>query len=442
MSRGLILVVCLACSPAGPAAMVSCPVGVCPFGQECVDGVCESCVEAGCPQQVMFESALGNRIIDLLYVIGNRATMGGAQEVFAKQLPLFEEALRGQDGILPDLHVGVISTDLGDGQLRCSLEGDHGRLQNAARRPHCQPPAGFFASVEVDDLGQEVKNYPGTLAEALDCIVPLGTDGCEVAQPVGAVLRFFDGSNPENVQFPRYGNTTRGIVFVSDVDDCSALDPAVFDPAVTLGYPPFRCAALGMLCDGMPVGVEPGPRHDCHATGGYSDLEPGYFWDPEVILPSAVPQLFAAAAGPVEPVVILNDLDLARPRVEASCLGPAAEGFPAVRLGRLAGQRLQSICDARWETLRQFHARLGEIAEARCLTQLWPRDPEQSCAVVDVVVDGGGETTLPPCSTGAGAPCWRVEPNDLCDSPRSSLEIERLVPPAPRTYLRVTCRGP
>jgi hypothetical protein len=438
MPRGLILVACLACSPAGPAAVVFCPLGACPFGQECVDGVCESCLETGCPQQVMFQPALGNGVIDLLYVIGNRATMGGVQEVFAKQLPDFEAALRGEDGMLPDLHVGVVSTDLGDGLHRCTLEGDNGRLQNAPRRPRCQPPAGYFASVEIDDLGQESRNYPGTLAEALDCIVPLGTGGCEVAQPMAAAMRIYDGSNPENVGFARFG-LIRAIVFVSDVDDCSALDPVLFDPQVDLGYLPFRCTALGMVCEEMPVGSEPGPRHDCRPTGGFNILEGQYLWHPEAVR-SPTPALFAAVAGPAEPVVIVTDLDLERPRVGASCAGPVVEGFPATRLGYLARQHLQPICDTRWENLRDFHALLGEMAETRCVSETWPSDPEQACEVADVLL-GGAENPLPRCATAASPPCWSIQDNDVCPRGRA-LDIQRSIPPAPGTYVRVTCRGP
>src|SRR5262245_39141672 len=54
-----------------------------------------------------------NRSVDLLFVIDDSAAMADEQLRLANAMPGFIDALRELEGGLPDLHVGVVSTDLG-----------------------------------------------------------------------------------------------------------------------------------------------------------------------------------------------------------------------------------------------------------------------------------------------------------------------------------------
>jgi hypothetical protein len=54
-----------------------------------------------------------NRNLDLLFVIDDSGSMLAKQESFAASFPGYLDALSAIEGGLPDLHVGVVTTDMG-----------------------------------------------------------------------------------------------------------------------------------------------------------------------------------------------------------------------------------------------------------------------------------------------------------------------------------------
>src|SRR5262245_681481 len=69
-----------------------------------------------------------SRDLDLLFVIDNSNSMMEEQAALASALPRFVDALSGAAGGLPNLHVGVISADVGIGfeAESCDIPtGDH-----------------------------------------------------------------------------------------------------------------------------------------------------------------------------------------------------------------------------------------------------------------------------------------------------------------------------
>jgi hypothetical protein len=70
--------------------------------------------------------------LDILFVVDNSDSMAEEQERLADDLSLLFDRLQGPAG-LPDLHVGIISTDMGiRGDLPgCEAPGDDGVLQSA-----------------------------------------------------------------------------------------------------------------------------------------------------------------------------------------------------------------------------------------------------------------------------------------------------------------------
>src|SRR5262245_39314881 len=75
------------------------------------------------------------RDVDILFVIDDSPAMGLAQAALIRDFPAFLTALQDQSGV-PNIHIGVISTDMGAGDSSiagCAPGGKSGILQNTAR---------------------------------------------------------------------------------------------------------------------------------------------------------------------------------------------------------------------------------------------------------------------------------------------------------------------
>ena len=79
---------------------------------------------------------IANRNLDVLFVVDNSASMRLAQDKLLASFPKFIEVLEGMPGGLPNVHIAVISTDMGAGNggvTGCSGLGDGGIFQSSAR---------------------------------------------------------------------------------------------------------------------------------------------------------------------------------------------------------------------------------------------------------------------------------------------------------------------
>jgi hypothetical protein len=278
--------------------------------------------------------------IDVLFVIDNSPGMLSKQSALMDAVPAFLEAVECRFGVLPNLHVGVISTDLGAGPwgiAGCSGNGDNGVLQNAPRIGGCSPPAGKYISDIDDGAGGRITNYTGTLAGTFSCIAQLGATGCGFEQPLDAMRRALNGSNPENSGFLR-SEATLAVFFLSDEDDCSTEDTQLFDTSQTSIDDPlgplssFRCFEFGVVC--TPDNPrEFGAKEDCvpredslymFGVQAYVDFLLGL---------KAVPTQIVVAGimGESKPVVVIEN-DYGNPDLEPSCSVPSAAADPGVRL--------------------------------------------------------------------------------------------------------------
>src|SRR5206468_9681439 len=140
------------------------------------------------------------------------------QGALISAFPSFRASLSMATGALPNLHLGVVSTDLGTGVFSGS-EGctDHDGALQATARGACAPPSGNFISDVSDVNGGRLVNYSGTLDDTFACIAPLGTNGCGFPQPMAAVTRAL--ANPANGGFLR-ANAHLAVIVLSDGDDC------------------------------------------------------------------------------------------------------------------------------------------------------------------------------------------------------------------------------
>lgn len=212
--------------------------------------------------------------VDLLVMIDDSNSMTEEQESIAQALPELVRALAtgdvepdGERDFTPaeDLHVGVVSSDMGTGGFSVpscvdSDFGDDGILQHdgSTAVAGCAPTYPDFLEYRPGD---------GLSGFRMDfaCIARLGTGGCAFEQPLEAVLkaltpstsplRFYSGTrghaDAANAGFLRDGSILVTLV-VTDEDDCSAADPTVFDP----GNPTYS-PDLNLRCSQNPEALHP-----------------------------------------------------------------------------------------------------------------------------------------------------------------------------------------
>ncbi|HEY0195741.1 MAG TPA: hypothetical protein VGC42_31720, partial [Kofleriaceae bacterium] len=137
------------------------------------------------------------RDLDVLYVFDNSIDRGTYDQM-AGQLGDLTARLSQLDGQLPDLHVGVVTTDLGtrgamdttDGPAlgRCSGSGDGGRLSTF----NAGLDFGNFLEDGRGPAGTRVRNFGGALTDQLARLTDPAMDenmGCEFPQPLEAMKR-------------------------------------------------------------------------------------------------------------------------------------------------------------------------------------------------------------------------------------------------------------
>ncbi len=387
--------------------------------------------------------------LDLLFVVDNSETMAGRQLALKYSFARLLSYLEFAEGGLPDLHVGVVSTDMGVGDEPvpgCSFAGDQGRLQAAPRLNGCPTLDGSFLRDYRDGDDRDTNFGELPLDEAFSCISTLGTGGCQFEQPLEAMRRALDGSNPANDGFLR-PDAALGVVILTDEDDCSVFDPTMFAPDQYGEISKFRCFANGVTCEGDDVRIV-GEYHDCHAklnsdymysVGGYSRFVSDLKFDPESVV-------VAGIIGDASLVEVAADLD-DQPQLVPACESDGALAYPAVRLADFlkdtrAGSEVASLCgdkplDALSSTALQLRKSLG----TRCLDgPVLDVDDDTpglqvDCHVYDVAPDGT-RTELPECErpympdTSTVVPCYAIkqgpgECGDFQSAQQLSLQVWR-----------------
>jgi hypothetical protein len=213
------------------------------------------------------------RQLDVLMVIDDSVAVTGPWQ-FSNAVGVLVDALAAVDGGLPDLHVGVTTTDLGTsgsldpsnpgpaigqvGNGGCSGQGRDGQLLTSGAAVN-----GSFLIDESAGPKRRVRNYTGTLADTLRTMVRVGSGGCGFEQPLQAVRRAL--SPDRNIGFRR-ANAALAILIVADEDDCSFTDARLVDPAATELGPlqSYRCTQFGITCNEDITVV--GPKSDCRPS--------------------------------------------------------------------------------------------------------------------------------------------------------------------------------
>jgi hypothetical protein len=402
------------------------------------------------------------RDIDILFVIDNSGSMKDEQDSLIANFPNFIGFLQTIEGGLPNVHIGIVSTDMGAnaGIQNCEQpQGDQGNLQATARPP--LPPAmnlcddGMMVNVNVpgpepyiidisdgnEMMPGRITNYPmGKLAETFSCIAALGVNGCGFEMPLESMMRALD-NNPANAGFLRE-NAFLAIIFLGDEDDCSASNYDLFDRSAssvpTLGpLTSYRCFEFGVQCNPDDRFLE-GLRADCvprenspyiYNVQRYVDFIKSLKDDDGKIIVAAI-QGVSAGTGLPEPVNVGPSNDEAMnptllPVCQSAGLG---EAVPAIRLKAFLDafpnrNTMTTICqDDLSGALQQIAELVREVIGNPCLEGNLKLDDNgvPLCTVTDITNKNTPEqveTVIRHCTSVATAieeaPCWYVESDPM-----------------------------
>ncbi len=314
-------------------ALLLLPAAACDDAKKTDDVYKYACDEPRCRP----ETGAGQpvRAIDLLLVIDTSLGMADEQVILQGNFPNLVRALKDSAGGLPDLHMGVITPDLGAAPYNipgCERPGgDGGRFlkgpNNSCANPvgqnyvvdvaprgctveraadgvactahdctaaHCE--AGAFTGADgvatepeglllaVDENGcPRCRNYSGqTLEDVVQCLATAGTSGCGMEQPLEAVRQALFVVPEGNEYFLR-ASAALGVFLTSTEDDCSTADTELFNPEGDINselgtLTSFRCTEFGIVCDEPWVRVMPTGQ----AT--YTNCRPREAGDPDNML--------------------------------------------------------------------------------------------------------------------------------------------------------------
>lgn len=388
-------------------------------------------------------SAEINRSVDVLFVVDDSGSMAEEQIALGEAMGAFESALQLVGGGRIDLHVGVVSTNMGavDGLSQCGASGDDGRLLGA----DCTADGAPFVAARTGRDGLET-NAVGDMGSTLACMTRLGTAGCGFESPLGALERSF-AANADSGFFR--DDAALMIVMLTDEDDCTAIDPALFsDPEadITSELGPlssFRCFEHGVRCD-------PDDPRTFETKSGCTSRDGGLLAGTGTVAESlaglkrserlVVTGLFGPATpsvdGGYEAEVIPNPSEgpsANLPSVAASCSGDHGTGVPAIRLSafvdRFALSGRRSICESDYAApLSGFAGLLEEPLSLACVNE------RHVCQVTRS--DSGA--TVSPCTGDADTGCF-VERESSAACPGPAIQYRYAADDGVETAIAVDC---
>jgi hypothetical protein len=212
---------------------------------------------AGASPAVVTAAATGTSPgnLDVLFMIDNSSSMNVMQQKLASQIPGFLSALQNLPMGLPNIHIAVVSSDMGapgdaTTSIMCTKSGDNGQFRLGTTG--VSGPLGGAAGLDgggsggspgADDAGASgcaaslnggatfisnvdgVANYTGDLSTLLSCMTALGDGGCGFENQLASISRALgaDGkpAPSTNAGFLR-PDAQLAIVVLSNEDDCSA----------------------------------------------------------------------------------------------------------------------------------------------------------------------------------------------------------------------------
>jgi hypothetical protein len=458
---------------------------------------------AGCPDRTISEvqpqqgrveykdiPVTVNRDIDILFVIDDSPSMLDKQTNLKANFPKFIEVLNSIEGGLPNVHLGVVSSDMGTKGALDSMAGpgvgtpgNPGSCAGLGKSATLQGNmtalgTALFISDTKNTDNTRTKNYSGSLESAFSAIASLGANGCGFEQHIEAAKKAVSGTNPANAGFVR-PTAYLAMIFIQDEDDCSMAHSTLLGSDTNSLGPlqSFRCNRFGHKC--TTGGTTPDQMNTTGVKDGCASVETeqyltsigGYVSHFKQLKSDPANVIVAAIAGPGTPYEVeLRAPPLggtAVPAVAHSCsyvggTGQPEVADPSVRLLEFLNQfpnrnTYSTICQQDLSGgLTQIAQLLRTVIGSPCiegnLADVDPQTPgeQYDCSVSDVRNFGKAnqtETVLPQCNnadtpaSSTNKPCWSIV-TDLMNcmtAPNLTLKIERNEAPAQDTHVISYC---
>lgn len=348
-----------------------------------------------------------------------------------------------------ELHIGVITSDLGagfDGFDGCDLHGDDGILRDDVLSAELYNEYGCESLTDGDKFIRVVEGavqnmgYISDVSSAVKCLVlaqMTRTTTCPIKQPFRAVQRALDYHRDSANELFLREEGGLAVVFISGEDDCSADDFSLYNPTL---FSPYHCFAQGLDC------VQEGNIYTACTERAGGALMPTA--ELATLLEAAKGNntvVVSVMAGPydADTGVMINNVPDVGMQIQPSCKadGGGLEALPAVRLSLLKDHfadsaLFQEICAPDSGQFFEGVARkLAAQTAYRCMPKV-PVDTDGSkpgmqaqCDIMDVVNPGEvSEDRIgpyPECrQSGYGVTCWEMMPEERCTA-RYKLVLQR-----------------
>ncbi|HEY2745096.1 MAG TPA: hypothetical protein VGL86_10755 [Polyangia bacterium] len=368
--------------------------------------------------------------VDILFMIDNSISMDPMQielrQRFGDFFQVFQD-LADTDGTFADLHIGVVTSDYGAGDLAgngcdASPGGQRGLLQTIPSPKATNPPTGCLPPVGKPYIayafgsgtaaGAPTTNLPnGTDAAALvdefTCMASVGAAGCGFEHQLESVYAaLHDHADTDNAGFLR-ADALLAVVFVTNEDDGSAPPAAKFyenngdtSGTTALGqFTTYRQTRFAVDCGAKPIpyGMPDDMLTDC-APAPNPTADPSLAYDVSRYIsfftkPAALggvkvdpnDVILVGIMGPTAPfqtrLIVPGSTqyqDCPSPMLSSSCLealdhsctNHVQPGFfadPAVRLaaviGSAANQQISSICGDDVNATPDFTSAMKKVGE-------------------------------------------------------------------------------
>jgi hypothetical protein len=434
-----------------------------------------------------------NRNVDILFVVDDSPSMLDKQLNIKNNFPNFINVLNTIQGGLPDVHIGVVSSDVGTkgtqdtvagpaigqiGQGGCSGTGKNGNLQVGAAATDLQNGAVFISDIKMlDGAGMPFrqKNYNGDLSTVFGKLASLGAGGCGFEQHLQAMRRALE-NNPANANFLRT-DAFLAVIFIADEDDCTFSKSTLLGPeSPTLGpLQSFRCNRFGHTCaiggrteaQMNTVGIKGqcSPNENSaflEKVSSFVEFAKKVKGDPNKVI-------VAGIMGTTEPYQVELRAPpgggAPQPAVAHSCSYQGSIGLevadPPTRIKFFLDQfpnrsTFTTICQQDLSSGLQLIANLlkaviGDPCIGGTLADVDPTTPgpQYECSVSDVTnarTPQQQEKILPECKESSpgvytNQPCWRIasDPANCMKPPHHVLKIERTEAPPPQTIVFANC---
>lgn len=397
--------------------------------------------------------------VDILFVIDDSRSMADEQE----QLGIWSRELfdvLSTSGELPDLHIAVTSSSMPIYELTQCTSGGGLHVGGAVLQQ------GRFIRDVAGPLGR-VRNYSGTLTDTFAKMALVGDAGCGFEQPFKAARSALSGYAVGGEGFLR-DDALLLVVFVTDEDDCSAVDSTLFtasysDACSELGtLTSYRCFEHGVRCYDGKGSREFGERRNCRPdeSSQYVESVSGFAEFLKGLKPNPAQLVVAGIHGKPNQVAAVLDERVtshSTPRLADVCGSSGKEGSgatPAIRMNALlaefGGRASQSsICDSElsWAMRDAGLVTRGAATRSHCLRgALIDVDAAasgvQPACRVEVATDVGTplekRIELPRCDDADSARCFTVDVDAACTDTDTQLAF-RVLAPADNETLTIDC---